>query len=919
MNLSLLGGLEYPKPIATISPETLFTAIQTGEVKISRNRTICFADPSHSAFEFYRLEGKSSKYAICKKELPLFMPGTFNYRNAEGFRTHAGIIVNDFDDVVSDERLPLYTRLVYHHTTLAVYQTPSGMRSIHQIVPTPTRAYEHAYIYDKLIKTLIKDGVIVEGQADDASREVHRGYLLYHDPNMYRHDAGESDVKPLVWDPGELARREEELRQQAESDKREKAERVEAQKQAREKRRNEIKTLSAKAVAEGFDKKSLDDIENILSQPSPIECLQDIDAIGYLESEGIIAFTGIERGGRREFSRKGADTRSGTVSEDGNVITVFSSTMIAELPAGISSGNGNDGVNINAHRAAIWFALGKDIDGIGNKSNDERDAFARDIYKVFGVGCDPDLHAQAWQRKQEIEKQVNPPPYQPKCEMKRSHDDKGRLLKPTSEVVTADEIVGEEYPLPKFPRDIISEIPIFQDYIDAWDGASECPLEYHFASLKAYLCAMLGRVIYLNEAMPLYPNCFVVLMGPAGFSRKSTAMSALDYYVASNVDPNVHIEGSINSSEGLGNTFALPDGIKIGEGLPECYMPADDEDEDDSIGFAPKGETETEEFTPASDKKKLFSKGMARKVDVYRLNEMLENTHSDEGFRVLGLIDEMVAFLQKSKNTATANVLTGINTMYNMPRRIENNSVTNQMVADYPCLSLITGIPTVVFKRYVGTSEAGSGFASRFEYYVVEDTIHMPISHPPNSVKIERVVDFAKCLRPNFMYQTAFSFTADAISLLKEYYVTKKIDILNKDVNKVGTQARFDTQLKKNALLFAALRSVDVDTDRYKITKRDLEISIALTDYLIACNDHVFDGVSETRMEETETRIMHYINKRYHTAAALCSRTRKDSETVKRALDAMVAVGKLRTETTTRAVKYYINSDSDNEGGNTDV
>ena len=69
---------------------------------------------------------------------------------------------------------------------------------------------------------------------------------------------------------------------------------------------------------------------------------------------------------------------------------------------------------------------------------------------------------------------------------------------------------------------------IFAEYRKLVGPTTEAPDTYHFWLLALALGLVLGRLLSVYHARLLYPNFFIVLVGPTGWARKDTAWSRIE-------------------------------------------------------------------------------------------------------------------------------------------------------------------------------------------------------------------------------------------------------------------------------------------------------------------------------------------------------------------------------------------------------
>ena len=161
-------------------------------------------------------------------------------------------------------------------------------------------------------------------------------------------------------------------------------------------------------------------------------------------------------------------------------------------------------------------------------------------------------------------------------------------------------------------------------------------------------------------------------------------------------------------------------------------------------------------------------------------------------------------------------------------------------------------------------------------------------------------------LRESFKHQTPFDYDDEALEMGEDFY-DKQVESNDAESNPYVRDAlsRWELQLKKNALIFAALRVASLESTEYKIEFIDMHCAIELQKYLIGCSKFLYEEFTETQMRQVEKSILNAIDKGRHTAATMHSYTDIDTETIMRALNAMLQAGVLKPVETARAIKYY--------------
>jgi len=94
-----------------------------------------------------------------------------------------------------------------------------------------------------------------------------------------------------------------------------------------------------------------------------------------------------------------------------------------------------------------------------------------------------------------------------------------------------------------------------REYIEFAEPLTEASLQYHLATALAIAATVLGRKVYLCAGASIYyPNLYIVVLGPSGMARKSTAIGICDWFLPE-VNPDYILSGNVMSVEGLLEAF----------------------------------------------------------------------------------------------------------------------------------------------------------------------------------------------------------------------------------------------------------------------------------------------------------------------------------------------------------------------------
>jgi len=209
--------------------------------------------------------------------------------------------------------------------------------------------------------------------------------------------------------------------------------------------------------------------------------------------------------------------------------------------------------------------------------------------------------------------------------------------------------IGKTFP--KLPRETFRGL--IGQYCDLF-RESEAPCAFHLATALTVIGIAAGRNVSANYAQRIYPNFYTVLVGPTATSRKSTAASFGQQFLAY-LAPELRILTGVSTPEGLL--------LQIG----------DRTDSDGSVLTS----------APAL---------------IYE--------------------DEFSKLLKKARQEYTANIIPFLNNAFNCPPKIENLTKNQPLRATNPTLSILACAPIEEIDQHMLNEDVSSGFTNRFTFFL---------------------------------------------------------------------------------------------------------------------------------------------------------------------------------------------------------
>lgn len=433
---------------------------------------------------------------------------------------------------------------------------------------------------------------------------------------------------------------------------------------------------------------------------------------------------------------------------------------------------------------------------------------------------------------------------------------------------------------PIFPASL-QALPFFSDLIKACEGQTECAPQFIFSAGLVAASAIIGRRIGSdNFPEPIHPVMYIVLCGESGGSKKSAAIKLCEQLMQAQETQAVQMIHGLATGEGLVRSFALPRNREHGGGwvFPDRVSGIEDDDE---------REKAEQTFMNSGSNEPI---GVDRYVDQQTVEAMLKESSDYEGFRGIAIIDELVGVLKKAKSSTSESLISKLCQFYNSPWKISNPTSGSPTTAINPCLSLIGAIPRAWIDRNLKLDDIEAGLGRRVQYICDSKTEPVYKPGPPHSQHFNSAIIQLGKLRERFHQQTIFELDQNADQFLENWYTDFKQDLLHleKDVMQSIIEGR-DQHIRRSALIFSAL---DHNAPFGIITSNHIGFAKDWSDYVYACQRHIFQDYATTDIEVNEKRIIKWLRgKDYKSARDIYRNTGLSATEAKVALESLNAMG----------------------------
>lgn len=432
---------------------------------------------------------------------------------------------------------------------------------------------------------------------------------------------------------------------------------------------------------------------------------------------------------------------------------------------------------------------------------------------------------------------------------------------------------------PNFPNDMF--FGIFEEYRAAWDGIAPFHDSFLFATLKHAVSAVLGKSVFIESGILIYPNHYTGFVGTSADAQKSTTLSAMLKYILSKGDPNVITLRAMATPEGLINLFVEPKRV-------------DTEDEDgNSISY--------------------YRGGYANSVPESQIPDIQAQYVDEESIRICGIFPEISTALLKSKKMHGQGLIELLLQLYDCEDIIQSPTKENPTVAEYPTFSIIGASTKILLEESMGTEYIFGGFANRFEWYLTGDPKPSKfLWGKPRQTNLNKVVDVIGTLREKWAPHskpTGFEISEAAIEIGQAW--TEKVDsVIRSEENPLVVEAvkRAKLHLLKNSLIFAVLMNKEGDTE---IDTPHLELAIELSGYTMNVAKRIFASYASSEMHRVEKRVVEILKNspRLTAKQTYHKMSWAKFEDVARVLETMCLHGVLGSEVPHRSKQYFVLKD----------
>ena len=393
------------------------------------------------------------------------------------------------------------------------------------------------------------------------------------------------------------------------------------------------------------------------------------------------------------------------------------------------------------------------------------------------------------------------------------------------------EIQRGEKPVIKIPDTLFTGI--FGDYVNLFDGKTEVPKEYHFASLFTGIGAVCGKRYYIDEGDIIYPNAFTAIVGKSALARKSTALRK--------------VRGIIEDA--CSDVFNLR-ALSTPEGLINLFVDSVEETDEDENG-----------------EKRIHKIGGLEAMEVAKSkrDKMRDHRCANEGFRIFLTIDEISLTLKKASKQSSAGLLEILAEAFNMPSEIQNPTKVTPASAENPCLSILGATTFAWFEKAFQEEDIHGGIANRFIYFYdaeVPKNIYITLKVDPaleGAIKKEM-----NGLRHKFQgehphRQVPFTYDNEYAKEGAIWYKNLRKQIgETKNPFVAAALGRADLYQKKAALIHAITHNSPTDT---VIGKESLQWSIDLMQYLVETSKAIYTEFTKDKQSKIENRIIAILKK----------------------------------------------------------
>ena len=416
--------------------------------------------------------------------------------------------------------------------------------------------------------------------------------------------------------------------------------------------------------------------------------------------------------------------------------------------------------------------------------------------------------------------------------------------------------------LMEFPQELF--FGVFKDFRDAHLDRVPISDAFAFAGLKHTIASILGRKIYLDTSPLVFPNMYTAFIGGSSDTAKGNALRQSRDMLRDSA-PNVLTLSGLATPEGLLNQFVKPV-ARVDELVNE------------------DGETE---------EKTVYTGGFAEGInDTERIRCILADMCQNESPRVAGYFGEFGSILRKAVKMNATGLLELIMQLYDAEPDNDSPTKTNRTVAEYPTFSMIAATDIRLIETVLKDAYISGGFTNRFEWYLGKRVQKRFLNRKVSAKHWNACVQVVGNLRNKFgegNNQIAFGITPEAYAL-GQAFTDQLSDYLNSetmsDTMIADSLKRTDMHVLKNALIFSVILN---EQDNRTIGVQAVDLAIRLAEFTTHCTRLIFKDFATTVNKQVEDKIMNYLRKNPKSSfGVIANRTRTDTQTLEKALDALV-------------------------------
>ena len=247
-------------------------------------------------------------------------------------------------------------------------------------------------------------------------------------------------------------------------------------------------------------------------------------------------------------------------------------------------------------------------------------------------------------------------------------------------------------------------------------------------------------------------------------------------------------------------------------------------------------------------------------------------------------------------------------TAYNFPQKLQHPTRVDPLVADRPCLSLMSATTLHWLEASLKLEDIQGGFANRMTYYLGSEGEQEWIfeDQPGDTVKLAHVALAINSLRLKYPEPVSFRFDPETREMGQQWYESHRRALVQQDNPLViMASARTDVHVKKAALLFSLL---DNDPADLYIHKDAFSKALVLGEYLQKVVEHLYANFNFSEEKRLETKIVEILKSTSGmTAREIGRRIRwASSKQVNEACRELVESGFLSTTEAGRRKEYAV-------------